>query len=308
MEPTFYDYKWFEEKCNQIGMNVKRAVNSIGTLGGGNHFIEVGKSEGTGNTCITIHCGSRQFGSKVCEYWQNAPARRKQASIKAEFDVGLKKIKSTLKGVEIKKAIDRLRSDLGMNNKMAKGLSYLEGEDMQGYLADMIFCQIYAHENRRVIAAEIVKALNANIRPIEIETVHNYIDFNDLVIRKGAVSAHEGEIFILPFNMEDGILLCKGKGNEEWNNSAPHGAGRFMSRRKAKEKCSAEVARERMEAKGIYASVIPVDEVKEAYKDPKIIEDAIEPTAEIIDRIIPIMTMKEDDKKKKKLTVYRGLK
>ena len=108
--------------------------------------------------------------------------------------------------------------------------------------------------------------------------------------------------------MEDGILLCKGKGNEEWNNSAPHGAGRFMSIRKAKEKCSAEVARERMEAKGIYASVIPVDEVKEAYKDPKIIEDAIEPTAEIIDRIIPIMTMKEDDKKKKKLTVYRGLK
>jgi RNA-splicing ligase RtcB len=179
-----------------------------------------------------------------------------------------------------------------MNSKMAKGLDYLEGEDMYRYLTDMMFCQIYASENRRIIATEIVVALDAGYST-KIETVHNYINFKDFIIRKGAVSANKDELFILPFNMEDGILLCKGKGNKEWNNSAPHGAGRIVSRAEAKKKFSAEKARKRMEDKEIYSSVIPVDEVKEAYKDPKLIEEAIETTAKIIDRIIPIMNLKE---------------
>ena len=294
VEPAKYDYKWFESKCNQIGMNVKRAVNSIGTLGGGNHFIEFGVSEKTENICATIHTGSRQLGLKVCEYWQNAPARRKQEDNQIKFGEGLKNIKATMKGEKISKAIKKLKADLGMDNKVAKGLDYLEGEDMQGYLADMMFCQIYAYENRRVIAGEIIRILGFN-EPIRLETVHNCIDFNDFVIRKGAVSAHKGEIFILPFNMEDGILLCKGKGNEEWNQSAPHGAGRIGSRAEAKRNFSADVARKRMESKGIYTSAVPVDEVKEAYKDPKIIEGAIEPTATVVDRVIPIMNMKEGE-------------
>lgn len=297
VEPTDYDYKWFEDKCNQIGMDVSRAVNSIGTLGGGNHFIEFGVSEETGNLCVTIHTGSRQLGLKICEYWQNAPRRRKQAEAKAEFDIGLKKIKATLKGEEISKAIVKLRSDLGINNRVAKGLDYIEGEDMQGYLADMMFCQIYAYESRRIIASEIIKILGLG-EPVRLETVHNCISFEDFVIRKGAVSAHKDEVFILPFNMEDGILLCKGKGNEEWNQSAPHGAGRIGSRSAAKRDFSADIARERMHKKDIYTSAVPVDEVKEAYKDPKIIEEAIEPTAEIIDRVIPIMNLKDGKTKK----------
>lgn len=295
MQPTFYNYKWFEEKCNQIGMNVKRAVNSIGTLGGGNHFIEIGKSKNTGSICATIHCGSRQFGLKICGYWQNAPARRKREENDIKFAKGLKDIKATLKGEKISKAIKKLRSDLGMKNKMAKGLSYIEGKDMQGYLTDMIFCQVYAQENRWIISTEVMRAMDTDCHPTSIETIHNYINFEDFIIRKGAVSAHKGEIFILPFNMEDGILLCKGKGNEEWNYSAPHGAGRLWSRKKAKKRFSAEVARKRMQSKDIYTTAIPVDEVKEAYKDPKVIEDAIEPTAEVIDKIIPIMNMKEDE-------------
>jgi len=234
----------------------------------------------------------------VCEYWQNAPARRKQEENGIKFAERLKNIKATLRGKAISKAIKKLRSDLGMDNKMAKGLDYLEGEDMQGYLADMMFCQIYAYENRRAIASEIIKILGLG-EPIRIETVHNCINFSDFVIRKGAVSAHKGEIFILPFNMEDGILLCRGKGNKEWNYSAPHGAGRIGSRAQAKKDFSAEVARKRMQAKGIYTSAVPVDEVKEAYKDPKIIEEAIEPTAEVIDRIVPIMNMKEGAGKEK---------
>jgi RNA-splicing ligase RtcB len=297
MRATFYDYKWFEAKCNQIGMNVKRAVNSIGTLGGGNHFIELGKSKETGKTCVTIHTGSRQLGSKVCEYWQSAPARRKEAEKDAKFAEGLKEIKATLKGEKISKAIKKLRADLGMKNKMDKGLEYIEGKDTQGYLADMIFCQIYAQENRKAIASEITKVLGVDFTDDYIETVHNYINFEDFIIRKGAVSANEGEIFILPFNMEDGLLVCKGKGNEEWNNSAPHGAGRIGSRADAKKKFSSEIAMKRMEGKGIYTSCIPVDEVKEAYKDPKVIEEAIEPTADIIDRVIPIMNFKEKNRK-----------
>ena len=264
-----------------------------------NHFIEFGVSEETGNLCATIHCGSRQFGLKICDYWQNAPARRKLVEKKAKFDRGLKEIKAALKGKAISRAIKKLRSDLGMANKMDKSLDYLQGEDMYGYLADMMFCQIYAYENRRIIAQEVIKILDIG-EPLRLETVHNCINFEDFVIRKGAVSAHKGEIFILPFNMEDGILLCKGKGNEEWNNSAPHGAGRIGSRAQAKKDFSSEVAKKRMEAKDIYTSTIPVDEVKEAYKDPKIIEKAIEPTAEIIDRIIPIMNMKEKTEKESK--------
>lgn len=129
-----------------------------------------------------------------------------------------------------------------------------------------------------------------------VETIHNYISFEDFVIRKGAVSAHKGELFILPFNMEDGILICKGKGNDEWNQSAPHGSGRIKSRTKAKEdKGASERAMKRMKAKGIYSSVVPIDEVKEVYKDSKIIENAISPTAEIVDKITPIMNMKEDE-------------
>jgi RNA-splicing ligase RtcB len=299
VQPTVYDYKWFEAKCNDIGMNVKRAVNSIGTLGGGNHFIEFGKSKATGQQCFIVHTGSRQLGLKICDYWQHTPTRKKQEAKQVEFDKGLINIKATLRGKAISKAIKRLKADLGLNNKVDKGLEYLTGEDMYGYLTDMIFCQVYAQENRRMIAFEIQKALNVHFID-KIETIHNYISFNDFVIRKGAVSAHKDEVFILPFNMEDGTLICKGKGNSEWNNSAPHGAGRLFSRTQAKAKFSSEVAEERMAAKGIYTSAVPVDEVKEAYKDPMIIENAIGPTAEIIDRIIPIMNMKDNDVKLKK--------
>ena len=297
--PTLYNYKWFEDKCNQIGMNVKRAVNSIGTLGGGNHFIEFGKSKETGNISFTVHTGSRQLGLKVCNYWQETPTRKKQEAKQVEFIKGLADIKATLKGKAISKAIKKLKAELGINNKVDKGLEYLTGEDMYGYLTDMIFCQVYAQENRRMIAAQILIKLGSYSTQ-RIETIHNYISFNDFVIRKGAVSAHKGEVFILPFNMEDGMLLCAGKGNSEWNNSAPHGAGRLYSRTEAKKRFSSKVAGERMAAKGIYTSAVPTDEVKEAYKDPKIIENAIGPTADIIDRIKPIMNMKDKDEKEKK--------
>jgi tRNA-splicing ligase RtcB len=250
-QPIEYDMKWLENKCKQINMDFRRALLSIGTLGGGNHFLELGKLVNKEEYLFTIHSGSRQLGTKVCDFWQR---------------------------------------------KAGKGpLAYLTGNDMFGYLTDMIFAQQYAQTNRDAMAMII-----QNIFHIEaydtIETSHNFIDFRDFIIRKGAIRSYKGERMIIPFNMEDGLLICDGKSNSEWNYSAPHGAGRISSRsaikKKMKQTSSQELIKERMKNKGIYISIVPMDETKEAYKDPKIIEEAIKPTATIIDRAIPVINIK----------------
>jgi len=250
--PATFNEEWLKEKCKQIEIDYGRTLSSIGTLGGGNHFIEIGKSEKTNKYWITIHCGSRQFGLKVANYWQK---------------------------------------------KAGKGaLAYLQGDDMFGYLTDMLFAQRYADINRRTIATLILNYLLSIEEDDYISTVHNFIDFHDFIIRKGAISSYESQRMIIPFNMEDGILICMGKSNPEWNYSAPHGAGRVSSRSKAKEnlKVIEEDIKNRMTIeKNIYSSKIPLDEVKEAYKDPKIIEDSIDPTATIVDRIKPVLSMKD---------------
>jgi RNA-splicing ligase RtcB len=247
-EPVAFSREWVEEKCEQIRFQSDRFWKSIGTLGGGNHFIEFGQGEDRANW-LTIHTGSRQFGYKIAEYWQK---------------------------------------------KAGKGqLAHLEGDDMFGYLTDMYFAQQYANINRLTIAYLITnKILGIEVEDVVFST-HNFINFSDFIIRKGAINAYEERI-IIPFNMEDGTLICKGKANPEWNYSAPHGAGRISSRSKAKKKLKRieESIKNRMVEKGIYCSTLPLDEAKEAYKDPKLIEDAIEPTAEIVERIKPIMAMK----------------
>jgi RNA-splicing ligase RtcB len=250
--PETVNLKWIEKKCDQVGMEYDRALKSLGTLGGGNHFIEVGHSENTGNYWITIHTGSRQMGLKIANYWQK---------------------------------IARNKNPYGQ-------LSYLEGEDMFDYLMDMAFAQFYANQNRVLIAREIIKIVKIDPKNW-IETVHNFVDTNDMIIRKGAIASYKGREMIVPFSMEDGLLICKGKSNSEWNYSAPHGAGRVDSRRWAKENLSIEEAESRMKDKDIYFSKLPLDETKLAYKDPKIIEDAIAPTADIIDRVKPVIAMKE---------------
>ena len=248
--PFEFDFKWFDIKCDDIGMDFHRAVKSQGTLGGGNHFIELGKSMLTGDYWFTVHSGSQQLGMKICQHWQK---------------------------------------------KGGKGqMAYLQGDDMFGYLTDMIFAQTYAEFNRKHMAEKILSVCNISPPEVKqtIETNHNFIDFDDFIIRKGAIRSYIGEYMIIPFNMEDGILICSGRSNPEWNYSAPHGAGRVGSRTWAKENLNLDEAKHRMEKQGIYASKLPTDELKGAYKDPKIIEDAIEPTAGIIDRIKPVLSMK----------------
>jgi RNA-splicing ligase RtcB len=295
-QPIVYDYAWFERKCESIGMSVDRAVKSLGTLGGGNHFIELGTFNS--DLWATVHSGSRQLGLKMCEYWQKRPAERKNEEMRKEYQKRLQYIKENYESTEISRRIKKLRAELGMDNKMAKSLDYIGGGDMYGYLTDMIFAQHYAHVNRYLMIGAICNILEKwPLTGDFIETVHNYISFDDLIIRKGAVSAHKGERLLIPFNMEDGILICEGKGNPEWNYSAPHGAGRAVKRSEAKEKFSSKDTMKRMKDNDIYTTVVPSDEVKEAYKDPEVIERAIGPTVEVIGRIKPIMNLKDEEKR-----------
>jgi len=290
-----YGKKWFQAKCSEIGMDIPRAIRSLGTLGGGNHFIEIGRCE-KGKLWCTVHSGSRQFGQKIALYWQRVAAGKKRT--KKEMAKIIKRIKETLPKEMWQKEISRAKNP---KKNMVKGLEYLEGENMFGYLTDMVFAQAYAEENRKIMKDLMLMIFGQPLEQNEIECSHNYIDFRDFIIRKGATAAHKGQKIIIPFNMEDGTLICEGKGNPEWNYSAPHGAGRLMSRKKAKEAAAekglVETAKKRMAEKGIFASALPADELRNAYKNCAVIEKAIGPTAAIINRIKPIMAIKEGERK-----------
>ena len=293
-KPPIYDMNWFRKKCEMIGSDIKRVIRSLGTLGGGNHFIEIGASEKTGDHWVSIHSGSRKFGLDTAVFWQRFAVKNYTERKQGSMGEAVEKIKKIYPKEEWNK---RLLDAKKQHTFVSKGLEYLEGRDMFDYLIDMVFAQAYAHENRQVMKKLILEILGQKAGDTVIESSHNYINFNDFIIRKGAVSAHKDEMMVIPFNMEDGLLICKGKGNPDWNYSAPHGAGRPFSRtdakKKAKKEGTVQKAKERMEAKGIFVSKLPADELKESYKDAKVIEDAIELTAEIIDRIKPILSMKD---------------
>jgi RNA-splicing ligase RtcB len=210
----------------QNHVDLSRAMLSIGSLGGGNHFIEVGKDELTDDLYLIIHSGSRKLGGEVCKYYQNlAIGADKKIIRKAVID----KLKSEGRSSEINKELEKIKPS---NND--KDLAYLTGADFEDYMNDMAIVQKFATLNRETMAEIILK--EAGLQEVNrFETIHNYIDFKRMILRKGAVSAENGERILIPINMRDGSLLCIGKGNEDWNYSAPHGAGRLMSRSKAKE-------------------------------------------------------------------------
>jgi tRNA-splicing ligase RtcB (3'-phosphate/5'-hydroxy nucleic acid ligase) len=290
--PPEYTKRWFLEKCRQIDMDLTRAVRSIGTLGSGNHFIEIGVC-GEERNWATLHSGSRQFGGKVCDYWQKRAANNLMVDKHGSWENEISRIKEELPSQYWQREIVRARK---ARKYKVTGLEYLEGDDMFYYLTDMVFTQAYAEENRRVMKELLCEVLT----PKDDKTIacsHNYINFKDFIIRKGAISSYEGEELIIPFNMEEGTLICEGKGNPDWNFSAPHGAGRLMGRgdikRKAVKEGLVEKARERMEKAGLVFTHLPADELKEAYKDSSVIENAIEPTAKIVRKIKPIIPMKD---------------
>jgi len=287
-----YDYNWFKKKCKQIGIDLEYAECSLGTLGGGNHFIEIGVSEKTGKPCIIIHSGSRNFGKKICEYHQNIAEEDINKPKKEFYIKEINRIKSDYKGKEIEHNINKLRENLFVGN-VPNDLSFLQDQHAKDYLDDMGFIELYAHYNRALIMKTIKNLLNTKSTNY-IETVHNYINPKDNIIRKGAISSYIGQKMVIPLNMRDGILLCEGKSNPDWNYSAPHGAGRLLSREQAKATLKLEKFEKDM--KGIYSTSVcasTLDESPDAYKDSALTEMLIEPTATVIDKFKPILSLKD---------------
>jgi len=289
-----FDFKWFEEKCKIIGCDLGRAIKGLSSLGGGNHFCEIGLSS-KNEYWLTIHTGSRNFGKCICDYWQNIAIKKLKKNTKEDRRDAITNLKITLKGRELFEAIKTLKAQQPIQLDFSDELCYLENSDAHGYLSDMIFSQTYAHVNRNLISQTILRILKLD--PIDsIETVHNFIDFEDFIIRKGAIRSYLNERMVIPFNMRDGILICLGKSNNAWNFSAPHGAGRLMSRSQAKKNLNMSKFQEQMT--GIFSTSVcrsTLDEAPDAYKDSQIIEEAIQPTAEIIGRIKPILNLKDSE-------------
>lgn len=294
-EPVIYGYGWFENKCKQIGIDVGYALNSIGTLGGGNHYIEVGKSTTCDDVWFFVHSGSRNFGLKICNHHQNIAVNNLIKKRNMLDKKVIEKLKSVIKDKTLLSAkIAETKREMNLDSKVSKALAYLEGQEMFDYLSDMVFTQEYAMSNRWWMGRIIIDILGEDWNYI-IETPHNYIDFRDFIIRKGAIRSYTEEKMIIPLNMRDGCLLCEGKSNPEWNYSAPHGAGRLLSRSKAKEILSLEDFKDTMQ--GIFSTSVDsstLDEAPGAYKDSEVIKNAIEPTVTIIDQIKPVINLKEN--------------
>ena len=285
--------KRYQVLCDKIGMDFDYAVKSLASIGSGNHFCEIGKSVNTDDIWITVHTGSRNLGKKVCEYWQNKASMREIG----DPNEVIKGIKEVYPKKEWDKRIKAFKVE--MNNVKKSDLDYLEGDDKEGYLQDMYLAQEYAAVNRLSIMNGIMGILGFPKEKDKIETVHNYVSPVDKIIRKGSISAYIGERMIIPFNMQAGLLICEGKSNKDWNYSAPHGAGRVLSRSKAKELLDLDKFKDDM--KDIYSTSVcrgTIDEAPEAYKDPAVIEAAIEPTTTILDRVKPICNMKDISEEK----------
>jgi RNA-splicing ligase RtcB len=283
------------EVCKRTGQKFDYVLNSVGTLGGGNHFIEV-DCDDEDYLWLVIHSGSRNFGSKIAEFHQDVAEQAIFGISKEDFDKRVEEIKKTKKGKGIEAAIQILRNESKRKGK-ATGLEYLEGSSLFAYLEDMKIAQYYAELNRYTMGYLILDGFyRLSIEALEtIESVHNYINFQDQVVRKGAISAHADEKVIIPLNMADGIIIGTGKGNEDWNFSAPHGAGRKMSRSKAKETIQLEDFQDIMKRKGVWTSTADkstLDEAPAAYKKPEHIIKYLKDTVDIKVQMKPVYNFK----------------
>ncbi|SFK67133.1 RNA-splicing ligase RtcB, repairs tRNA damage [Lachnospiraceae bacterium KH1T2] len=285
-----------ELKCYRELKDSKKMERAIGSLGGGNHFIEIDVDD-EGNKYLVIHTGSRQLGIQVCDIYQKIAIgiHTGKEELWAEEDRIKREYKAAGRRAEIHDVIMELHRNFNQKAPdVPVDLCFLTGEYSQAYLHDMKICQEYADENRHMIAKQIVEHYGLN--PVsEFTTVHNYIDHESNIIRKGAVSAKKGERLLIPINMRDGSLICIGKGNEDWNYSAPHGAGRLFSRTEAFNRFTVEEFEKTMKDAGIYTTCVnhsTLDESPFAYKGMDDIVGNIEPTAEIVKVIKPVYNFK----------------
>jgi len=270
-------------------INADRALASIGTLGGGNHFIEADKGE-DGSIYIVIHSGSRHLGVETAKYYQNEAYRRLNKSSDKEKNELIERLKAEGKQKQIKAELKKLENT--KTTSVPKHLAYCEGELFEQYIHDMKIVQQFAMLNRQAMMDEIIKGMHLHVTE-QFTTIHNYIDTENMILRKGAVSAQAGEKLLIPINMRDGSLICEGKGNSEWNFSAPHGAGRLFSRSQAKQSFTVSEFKKQMQ--GIYTTSVSeqtLDECPMAYKSLDDIAGNIGDTADIIEVIKPIYNFK----------------
>ncbi|WP_336339036.1 RtcB family protein [Haloarcula brevis] len=328
-----YDGDYFESLCDRVLADQRQGmgyiIRSAGTLGGGNHFVEFGRGRESGDYWLVIHSGSRYLGKSVAEYWQSTATDRRtigeiREQIPEEYVEYLKfdpdtvesrdlyawvtggmgesyirkeRLRRELDGSDIEDAFDALgqvqdaiHSDDDEDRNT--DLDWLEGREAHGYLVDMLFAQQYARWNRDLMSDAVCDALGVD--PVDrFQSIHNYIDFRDLTIRKGATPAREGQRLLIPFNMAEGSIIARGKGNDEYHQTAPHGAGRVMSRRQAHSDIDMEEFAAAMD--GVYSeSVIEGvrDEAPMAYKDADAIRSAIEPTAAVVESVDAVHNLK----------------
>jgi len=274
-------------------INADRAEKSIGTLGGGNHFIEVDRDE-QGTLYLVIHSGSRHLGTQVATYYQEEGWRILSGCGFRQIAEVMEQLKREGRFQEIQPTIDRMKKEGESYTGVPRELAYVEGDFLREYLHDMALTQRFAALNRQAMTRVILDGLGLTERE-RFTTIHNYIDTESMILRKGSVSAKAGEKLLIPINMRDGSLVCLGKGNPDWNYSAPHGAGRLMSRRQAFRSLSMEEFRESM--KGIYTTCVTKDTLDEspmAYKGMEQIVENIGPTAEILEVIRPMYNFKAE--------------
>jgi RNA-splicing ligase RtcB len=285
-------------RCYRELKDTKRLERSIGTLGGGNHFIEIDIDDDE-NKYLVIHTGSRNLGKQVAEYYQNLAYELLCGKDKLlqEQDQLIADYKAQGRRNEIQQAVKELKKKYKAQDcDIPKDLAYLTGKHKEDYLHDMAVCQEYAVLNRRHIARIIIENLGLNPDLKSFETIHNYIDLDSNIIRKGAINADRGKRLLIPLNMRDGCIIGVGKGNKDWNNSAPHGAGRIMSRMKAKAQFTMEEYENSMQ--GIFTTSVckdTLDELPMAYKDMADIISVIGDTIDIVNIIKPIYNFKASE-------------
>ena len=315
------DFEKLDEACHYVpsGMNVwqgrqehfdlqqlrcfrelkdsKRLERSLGTLGGGNHFIEVDKAA-DGTKYLVIHTGSRNLGKQVAEIYQKLAVdlNRGMENYFEQRDEIIRTYKEQGKRSEIQAALKELfRQREVKETSMPEDLCYLHGKYFEDYLADVEICQQFAKRNREMIAEIILGRCGLTVIDA-FHTIHNYIDTGEMILRKGAIAAHKGEKVLISINMRDGSVLAVGKGNPEWNYSAPHGAGRVMSRAGARKTLSLEEYKKEME--GIYTTSVnedTLDEAPMAYKSLSDIIDVIGESVEVIEVLKPIYNFKASE-------------
>lgn len=273
-------------------VNLPRAEKSIGTLGGGNHFIEIDRDD-EGNLYLVVHSGSRHLGVEVAKYYQEEGYKVLNRSDDASVKEMIDRMKAEGRQKEIRKERKKLKNT--KRTDIPKALAYVSGELFDRYIHDMKIVQRFAALNRQTMTDEILRGMKLHAEE-RFTTIHNYIDTDSMILRKGAVSAQKGEQLLIPVNMRDGSLICVGKGNEDWNCSAPHGAGRLMSRAEAKQSFTVSEFKKQME--NVYTTSVnreTLDECPMAYKGMENILDNIGPTADVARIIRPVYNFKADD-------------